>query len=89
MRDWIKFGVVILVLLSVITVFVSPSVDLEPTALRAAKLAHLLFALMALAGTMFAARLARAVAPVIANSDRDCALQAGPDIVDLNCTLLC
>ncbi len=89
MKDFIKLGLIILVLVSVALVFISPAVDLEPTALRAAKMATLLFALLALAGTIFYARLSRAISPIAAACEADCALLLGRDVVDLNCSRLC
>ncbi len=89
MRDLVKLGMVILLLLSLITVFISPAVDLEPTALRAASLANLMFAVLAMAGTALAARLSRAVASAATSFEHDCPLLPALDLVDLNCTRLC
>ncbi|MGA8151259.1 MAG: hypothetical protein WB952_09945 [Terriglobales bacterium] len=89
MKDWVKLGMVILLLLSMIAIFISPAVDLEPTALRAANLANLLFALLALAGTVLTARFDVPISPVASTFERECALLPAPDLVDLNCTRLC
>lgn len=87
--DVLKFGLVILLLFSVIAVFVSPAVDLEPTALRAAKMANLLFALLALAGTAFTARLRQATAAHATTFEPNYGLLSAPDLVNLNCIRLC
>ena len=84
-----KFRIALVLLLAVIVIFVSPAVNLEPTALRALQVASMLFAALALAGTVLAYGanlLARYVDtafsfhPVLSRTD---------DIIDLNCTRLC
>ena len=52
-----KSVVVILLLLTVVTIFVSPAVDLQPTALRALQAASLLLAALLLASTVLFAHL--------------------------------
>ena len=47
-----RFGLVVLLFLSVMIIFIAPSVDLQPTALRAIQMANMLFAMLALAGTV-------------------------------------
>jgi hypothetical protein len=87
--DKAKLGIVIVLLLIVMTVFIAPTVDLEPTALRAMKAASLLFAALVLAGTAIAALLTVSFSPtwIILASDR--ARQNAAHIVDLNCARLC
>jgi hypothetical protein len=89
MRSDAKFGIVIVLVLSVMVVFVSPAVDLEPTALRALKAAKMLFAALVLAGTAIAACL-RGSFPslgIVLASHRIEASAAS--LVDLNCARLC
>ena len=54
MSDRTRFLVAFLLLLAVLIVFISPAVDLEPSALKALHMATLLFAALALAGTVLA-----------------------------------
>jgi hypothetical protein len=85
----LKLGVAILLLLSVIAIFVSPAADLAPSALRAAKMVNLIYAVMLLAGTAVIARLQQAASPVAAIFEEECAPRPAPDLLDLNCTRLC
>lgn len=57
MNSEAKLGIVIVLVLSVMVVFVSPTVDLEPSALRALKAANMVLAALVLAGTAIAAFL--------------------------------
>jgi hypothetical protein len=81
--------VVIILLLTVTVVFVSPAVDLEPTALRAAQASALLFAILSLAGS-FVADILRSSGPhfVAVNSNETVPFFAS-ELLDLNCTRLC
>jgi len=81
--------VVVILLLAVIVVFVSPAVDLEPTALRAAQAATLLFALLALAGSFIARSLQAPCLHLVAISRTERVPFFAPDLVDLNCNRLC
>ena len=89
MDDKNKPGIVIVLLLVVMTVFLAPTVNLEPTALRAMKAASMLFAALALAGTAFAALLSVSFAStgIIFESHR--VPQKAGNIVDLICARLC
>ncbi len=81
---------VLLLLVSAITMFISAAVDFPPTALRAVRFGNLLFAVLALAGTAATAR--SSCPPTVYRVrifERDRALLAAPDLVDLNCTRLC
>jgi hypothetical protein len=88
-KSGVKIGAVVLLVLSVLTIFISPAVDLQPTALRALKMANLLFAFLALAGTAFSARLNLPPSRIAATFEIDYALLPPPDFIDLNCTRLC
>jgi hypothetical protein len=87
--DRSKFAMVILLLLSVIIIFISPAVDLQPTALRSVQLANMLFAVLALAGTALAACFSGPTLPVAEALEHASALVPAQDLVDLNCTRLC
>jgi len=88
-KNSIELGAVIMLLLSVIAIFVSPAVDLEPTALRALQLANALFAILALAGTILTGLFSRVVSSFPRVIEPVCALLPAPELVDLNCTRLC
>ncbi len=85
----VKFAVVILLLLSVITIFVSPAVDLQPTVLRALKLANVLFAVLVLAGNALFARLNVPLGPITTIVECRCGLWPPSDLFELNCTRRC
>ena len=80
---------VILLMLSVVAIFVSPAVDLQPTALRALKSANLLFAALVLAGSALCARIHVAPEPIGTIVERHSVLSPPPDLLELNCTRLC
>lgn len=89
MNGTTKLSIVVLLLLCVITVFISPAVDLEPTALRAVKAADMLFAALILAGTAIAASLSVSF-PSIGIVFGFHPVDAGAtSLVDLNCVRLC
>lgn len=81
--------VVVILLLTVAVVFISPAVDLEPTALRAAQAASLLLALLALAGSVLASILHTPCLHLVATLTTESAPFFAPDLVDLNCNRLC
>jgi len=81
--------VVVILLLAVTVVFVSPAVDLEPTALRAAQAASLLFAVLALAGSFIASILQASSLHLIAILKSESVPFFAHDLVDLNCNRLC
>ena len=68
MKSRSKLVIVVLLLLSVATIFISPAVDLQPTALRALQLANLFFAFLALGAT--AACYASGSSPVAGGVNR-------------------
>lgn len=84
-----QIALVCIMLLGVVGVFVSPDVDLAPTALRAAQAAIALFAALVLGSTVLAGRchLPFHSAEVLTSWF----VASGPcsDLVDLNCTRLC
>ena len=81
--------VVVILLLAVTVVFVSPAVDLEPTALRAAQVASLLLAVLALAGSFIACSLRTSSLHLVAILRADSTPLYATDLVDLNCNRLC
>ena len=89
MRGVARIALIIFLLLSVLTVFVSPNVDLEPTALRAMQFANLLFAVLVLAGSTIAALLPTPFVRIASLTELDISAVAGPDLLDLNCARLC
>ncbi len=83
-------GVAILLILSVTAIFISPAIDLQPTALRALQLANMLLALLVLLGTSVLALLFTARRSVQTDSGCDCfSPPPTSDLVDLNCTRRC
>ncbi len=88
-KSLLKPVMVILLLLSVIAIFVSPAVDLQPTALRAVQYASLLFAVLLSAGTVCLALLHFPFGQTSIFVKRYFILAPPPDLLDLNCALLC
>jgi len=80
--------VVILLLLSMVTIFISPAVDLQPTALRALQLANLLLTVLALAGHAVFARWNTSIS-LVAHPCEDLRIPPPPDLLKLNCARLC
>ena len=89
MERSLKLGMVILLSLSVIAIFVSPAVDLQPTALRAMKCATLLFAVLLFVGTISCARFRVLPGRAAVGTERHSGLSSTPDLLKLNCALLC
>ena len=89
MKRLTQFAWVILLIVSVVTIFVSPAVDLQPTALRAMKGATLLLAGLVLAGFVLCARLSVLVALTAIFVERHSVPSPTPDLLNLNCALLC
>lgn len=89
MNDRSKLVIVVLLLLSVATIFVSPAVDLQPTALRALQLANLFFAFLALGATAVPTLLDLPLSRVASIVERDWFLTPALNLVDLNCVRLC
>ena len=82
-----KYTVVAVVLVSVLLVFLLPSISLEPTALRALRAAKALAAALVLAATAVSLALATSK-PGFASHIQSVA-RSGSDLLDLNCTRLC
>lgn len=85
--DSAKLVLVVFLLVSITAIFVSPAVDLEPTALRSLQLLNTLFAVLALAG-LGAMRLHASIVLATIGGVDDF-LTPAPDLIDLNCTRLC
>jgi uncharacterized membrane protein len=81
--------VVVILLLAVTVVFVSPAVDLEPTALRAAQAASLLFAVLSVAGSFIASNLHTSSLHLVAILSSESVPFFATDLVDMNCNRLC
>lgn len=83
-------GVAILLILSVTAIFISPAIDLQPTALRALQLANMLFAVLVLLGTSVLALLFSKCHTVLTVVEWDCfSPPPTSDLVELNCTRRC
>ena len=89
MNDRSKLVIVVLLLLSVATIFVSPAVDLQPTALRALQLANLFFAFLALGASAASALLEVPLSRVGSTIEREWFLAPSLSLLDLNCVRLC
>jgi hypothetical protein len=83
-----KFAWVILLLLSVIAIFVSPAVDLQPTALRAMQCAGLLFAVLLLARTVIGTRYRVLPSQIALFVERHFVVSPPLDLLALNCARL-
>jgi hypothetical protein len=85
-----KLAITLLLLLVVVATFVSPSASLAPTALRAARVANMLLAVLALAGTVLATRPIRSPLRRTASTFRPHPAWAGSvELIVLNCVRLC
>jgi hypothetical protein len=89
MRSDAKLGIVIVLVLSVTVVFVSPQVDLEPSALRALKASNMVFAALVLAGTAIAAYLSVSFPSIGMILEFHRIEASAASLVDLNCARLC
>lgn len=85
----IQLGLVIVLLFTVLVVFISPAVDLEPTALRAARAANLVFFALVQAGCAIAGLLQTSLSPFARISPFWALLSSSTDLVDVNCVRLC
>lgn len=84
-----QIGVALALLLLVLTIFVSPAVDLLPSALRASHVVSLLWAVLACAAVVLALYLGPPRRERIRDaSKRRLSLEA-VRLIDLNCTRLC
>ena len=85
-----KLVIVVFLLLSVAAIFISPAVDLQPTALRALQLANMFFAFLALGATAAVSTLLEVPLSRVASIiERDWFLAPSLNLLDLNCVRLC
>lgn len=84
-----RFMVVMLLLACVTTIFVSPAVNLQPTALRALKFSNVLFAVLALAATALWGCLQVPLETATTIVERHFVLAPPPELFELNCARLC
>jgi hypothetical protein len=84
-----KSWVVIVLLISVMAVFISPSVDLEPSALRSLQAANMFFAVLVFAGSAIAGLLHFFHSTIRPNIWPDVTEGFIASLVDLNCIRLC
>ena len=88
-RGIVRLALGVVLVLAVLIIFISPAIDLPPTALRSLKMANLLFFAIALGGKV----LVTGLAGVVRYPAFDVAPYPGPAIVEdrvnLNCTRLC
>jgi hypothetical protein len=89
-RGQTKLAITLLLLLVLVTTLVFPSASLAPTALRAARVANMLLAILALAGTVLAARGSRTRLRLTGTVFRPHpAVPGSVGLIDLNCARLC
>lgn len=87
MKNPLKLGLVFVLLWSIVAVVVSPAVDLQPTALRAAKFASMIFAIGSLVAAIVFEHL---LAEFWMFPAEQCQRELPPsDFIDLDCTRLC
>jgi hypothetical protein len=89
MRCIAKSCVVLMLITSVVGVFASPAVDLEPTALRALQAAILFFAALALAKASIASLLTFVFSVVFVPLKRAGYPISGVALLDFTCARLC
>lgn len=87
MRSALKHMAVLALVLIVLAVFLAPTIDLEPTALRASRAAQALQAALASAALVFTALLF--CAEVCLRQVSDARFDFNCDLLVLNCTRLC
>jgi hypothetical protein len=85
---WIHYVAAFVLLASVLAVFISPVVDLEPSALRALQFASLLFAALVSISIAFVYRLFWGL-ETFSYANEFSFLKYVPDLLDLTCTRLC
>jgi len=78
-----------LILFSVVAVFVSPGVDLEPTAMRAVQAATLAMAALAAAATLLTSMLLASEQFTPSGGALHCCSIVPPDLIAVICTRLC
>jgi quinol-cytochrome oxidoreductase complex cytochrome b subunit len=74
---------------AIVVLFVSPVLDLEPSAMRAMRQAHIFFHAFAAAASMLLYLLAKHSDFFAWSFESHPARQDDPDLFDLNCTRLC
>ncbi len=88
MKGWPKGLVAVLLVLSVLVVFVSPAVELQPTAVRAGQCALVIaFALMAAAFILCGIRKAPVALPAPTSSPG--LVNSALELLEFECTRLC
>jgi hypothetical protein len=78
-----------LILFSVVAVFVSPGVNLEPTAMRAVQAATLAMAALAAAATLLTSMLLASKQFTASDGALHSRIIAPPDLIAVICTRLC
>ena len=86
MSDKFKIGAALLLLLTVVYIFVAPTFDLDPTALRAARHAASIFIAIAAAASVLTALETGLQSILISPS---APIPPASDLIDLTCTRLC
>lgn len=85
----LQIGFAVVLLLLVLAVFVSPAVDLLPTALRASHLLAMLWTLLTFAALVFSLFDIPASTWTTYFGGRQVPIPSGLSLLDLNCTRLC
>ena len=85
----LQIGFAVVLLLLVVAVFVSPAVNLLPTALRAVHLASLLWTLLTFAALVFSLFDVPAWIWTTCFCGRRVPVPSAVSLMDLNCTRLC
>jgi quinol-cytochrome oxidoreductase complex cytochrome b subunit len=88
-KDLFQIVLVAATVVAILVLFVSPALDLEPSAMRAMRHAHIFFHAFAAAASMLLYLLTKHPEFFGWVSEAHPARQDGPDLFDLNCTRLC
>ncbi len=89
MKDLFQTVLVAATVVAILVLFVSPVLDMEPSAMRAMRHAHIFFHAFAAAASMLLYLLAKHADFFAWAFEVHPARQDGPDLFDLNCTRLC
>ena len=84
-----RFRIALLLVLAILTICISPATDLQPTALRSVQVANMLFAALALAGSLTASGFGVVFILFSRIVYRLRACELLEDLLSLNCTRLC
>ena len=87
MNRLLAFAVVACVILFIVAVLIAPTLDLQPSALRAQQWLTLLFSMFSLA-CLFVICLCTIACP-FGTPGSDIQRQQGPSLTDMSCCLLC